>query len=112
MAGTLRQFDPHSVVAKSPFSNGVCCHNLALGQPAEVLGRPIKCDVHDPAELEALCKAGFLSAEHWYAKGAVDSCVHVADGRTGYLWTVHDEAAYILGRPAATFKQGAEENRT
>ena len=77
-----------------------------------VLGRPVKCDVRDPAEFEALFKSGSLNVEHWYAKGAVDFCVQVADGRMGYIGTVRDEVPHILGRPATTFSQWADENRT
>jgi len=76
----------------------------------EALGHPILCDVRDPSEFEALFKSGSLNVEHWYAKGAVDFCIQVADGRMGYLGTVRDEIPHILGRPATTFKQWAQEN--
>jgi NAD(P)H dehydrogenase (quinone) len=76
-----------------------------------VLGRPIQCDVRDPDEFEALFKSGSLNVEHWYAKGAVDFCIQVADGRMGYIGIVPDEIPHILGRPATTFNQWADENR-
>jgi NAD(P)H dehydrogenase (quinone) len=42
---------------------------------SDVLGTTIECNVREPAEFEALFKAGSLSIENWYAKGAVDFCV-------------------------------------
>jgi NAD(P)H dehydrogenase (quinone) len=77
----------------------------------DVLGRSIQCDVRDPSEFEALFKSGSLNVEHWYAKGAVDFCVQVADGRMGYIGTVRDEIPHLLGRSATTFSQWAAENR-
>lgn len=78
---------------------------------SETLDRKITCDTKQPAEFEALFQAGALNVESWYAKGAVEFCVQVVDGRMGYIGNVRDEVPYILGRPATTFKEWAIENK-
>ena len=78
---------------------------------SEVLDRDIDCDVCQPEEFEALFKAGTMQVESWYAKGAVEWSVQVADGRMGYIGSVRDEIPHLLGRPATTLRQWAEENR-
>lgn len=78
---------------------------------SDVLNMPIACDVRAPADFEELFKAGALSVEHRYAKGAVDFCIQVADGRMGYIGTVRDEIPHLLGRPATTLRTWAEENK-
>jgi hypothetical protein len=52
-----------------------------------------------------------ISVEHWYAKGAVDFCIQMADGRMGYIGTVRDDVPHLLGRPATTIRTWAEENK-
>jgi uncharacterized protein YbjT (DUF2867 family) len=78
---------------------------------SKVLDRTIVCDVRQPAEFEAIFKAGGLNIENWYAQGAVDWAVQIADGRMGYLGMVQDEVPHILGRPATTLAQWVEDNR-
>lgn len=78
---------------------------------SEEFGREIRCDVRAPAEFEELFQSGALQVESWYAKGAVDWCVQVADGRMGYIGTVRDEIPHLLGRPATTLREWARENR-
>ena len=79
---------------------------------SEELGREIRCDVRPAAEFEALFQSGALQVESWYAKGAVDFCVQVEDGRMGYIGSVRDEIPHLLGRPATTLRAWAAENRT
>jgi NAD(P)H dehydrogenase (quinone) len=74
---------------------------------SDVLGRPIRCIVRQPAELEAIFLCGALKVESWYAKGGVDWCVQIADGRMGYIGTVRDDVPHLLGRPATTLRQWA-----
>jgi MFS family permease len=74
---------------------------------SDVLGRPIRCIVRQPAELEAIFLSGALKVESWYAKGGVDWCVQIADGRMGYIGTVRDDVPHLLGRPATTLRQWA-----
>lgn len=78
---------------------------------SEELGRKVVCDLKSPEEFEALFLAGALQVESWYAKGAVDFCVQVADGRMGYIGTVKDDVPYLLGRPATSLRQWIRENR-
>ncbi|HEX8589788.1 NmrA family NAD(P)-binding protein [Pseudomonas sp.] len=78
---------------------------------SEELDRTITCDVRSPVEFEALFKAGALQVESWYAKGAVDFCVQLADGRMGYIGSVRDDVPYVLGRPATTFREWIQQNR-
>jgi len=63
--------------------------------------------VRQPAELEAIFLSGALKVESWYAKGGVDGCVQIADGRMGYIGTVRDDVPHLLGRPATTLRQWA-----
>jgi len=76
-----------------------------------VLDRNVRCDVRSPEEFEALFTSGSIDVETWYAKGAVDFCVQIADGRMGYIGNVKDEIPYLLGRPAITLREWAAENR-
>jgi uncharacterized protein YbjT (DUF2867 family) len=78
---------------------------------SEELGHTINCDVRSPDEFEALFTAGALVVESWYAKGAVDFCVQLADGRMGYIGSVRDDVPYVLGRPATTFREWIQQNR-
>lgn len=79
---------------------------------SEEFDRKIVCNVQAPAEFEALFQSGALQVESWYAKGAVEWCVQVADGRMGYIGTVRDEIPHLLGRPATTLREWAQENRS
>ena len=76
-----------------------------------VLGRPILCDVRQPAELEAIFQSGALKVESWYARGGVEWCVQIADGRMGYIGTVRDDLPHLLGRPATTLREWAVAHR-
>ena len=78
---------------------------------SQVLGTTVTCDIRQPEEFEALFQSGALTVEHWYAKGAVDWVLQIKDGRMGYLGSVRDEVPHILGRPATTLAEWAEENR-
>lgn len=79
---------------------------------SQVLGTTVTCDIRQPEEFAELFQAGALTVEHWYAKGAVDWVLQIKDGRMGYLGSVRDEVPHILGRPATTLLEWAEENRT
>ena len=77
----------------------------------EVLERPISCNVRKPAELEAVFQSGALKVESWYARGGVEWCVQIADGRMGYIGTVRDDLPHILGRPATTMREWISDNK-
>src|ERR1700712_1018720 len=78
---------------------------------SDVLGRPIACDVRQPAELEAIFQSGALKVESWYARGGVEWCVQIADGRMGYIGTVRDDLPHLLGRPAISLRDWAVAHR-
>jgi NAD(P)H dehydrogenase (quinone) len=78
---------------------------------SEVLATPISCDARLPGEFEALFTSGSLKIESWYAKGAVEFCVQVVDGRMGYIGNVRDDIPHLLGRPARTLRQWSVENK-
>ncbi|MDB5850546.1 MAG: hypothetical protein JWP29_4298 [Rhodoferax sp.] len=78
---------------------------------SEVLGQPVRCDVRQPEELEAIFQSGALKVESWYARGGVEWCVQIADGRMGYIGTVRDDLPHLLGRPATTLREWAMAQR-
>lgn len=78
---------------------------------SDVLGRTITCDVRQPAELEAVFQSGALKVESWYARGGVDWCVQIADGRMGYIGTVRDDFPHVVGHAATTMREWTELHR-
>jgi NAD(P)H dehydrogenase (quinone) len=78
---------------------------------SEVTGRKITCDVHQPADMEALFKGGGLKVEDWYAKSSIEFCTQLADGRLGYFGSVRDDIPYVLGRPGTSFRAWATSHR-
>jgi len=78
---------------------------------SKVLEETVTCDIRQPEEFQAIFESGALHVEHWYAKGAVDWVLQIKDGRMGYLGSVRDEVPHLLGRPATTLAQWADENR-
>ena len=77
----------------------------------EVLGRPIRCDVRGPADLEALLAHPQSPMEPNYGAAVVEFMRQVIDGRMGYIGTVRDDVPFITGRPSTTLRQWAIENR-
>ncbi len=77
----------------------------------EVLGRPIRCDVRGPDDLEALLADPQSPMEPNYGAAVVEFMRQVIDGRMGYIGTVRDDVPFITGRPSTTLRQWATENR-
>lgn len=77
----------------------------------EILGRPIRCDVKGPADLEALLAHPRSPMEPNYGAAAVEFMRQVIDGRMGYIGTVRDDVPFVTGRPSTTLRQWATENR-
>jgi uncharacterized protein YbjT (DUF2867 family) len=79
---------------------------------AEVLGRPIRCEIKGPDEFQATMSAsGDYPVEPWYAAGTLEFLRQMIDGRMGYFGTVRDDGPFVVGRPSMTLRQWAEENR-
>ena len=77
----------------------------------EVLGRPIRCDVSGPDDLEAMLANPQSPMEPNYGAAVVEFMRQVIDGRMGYIGTVRDDVPFITGRPSTTLRQWAIENR-
>jgi NAD(P)H dehydrogenase (quinone) len=77
----------------------------------EVLGRPIRCDVKGPADLETLLAMPQFPMEPNYGAAAVEFMRQVVDGRMAYIGTVRDDVPFVTGRPSTPFRQWATENR-
>jgi uncharacterized protein YbjT (DUF2867 family) len=78
---------------------------------SEVLGKPVRCEVRKPEDLQALFAQGALPMESWYAASVVESAGQIYDGRKGYIGTVRDDVPFVTGRPSTTLRQWAEMNR-
>jgi len=78
---------------------------------SDVLGRSIRCNYLDAADMQALFKKGKLEVEDWYARSSFELLTQFADGRMGYMGTVKDDVPYLLGRPAITVRAWAEMHK-
>jgi NAD(P)H dehydrogenase (quinone) len=78
---------------------------------ADVLGEEIAPQLLGPDEFKEVFTSGALEVEAWYAEGGVEFMRQVVDGRMGYIGSVQNDVAHIIGRPAQTLRGWIAEHR-